>query len=55
MKTKLGSTILIGLLYAQAGFGLLAVGAVAMKDRADSSARGATAVEIAAASVPLVR
>lgn len=55
MNSKFGSTILIGLLYAQAAFGLLAVGAVVLKDRAADQALAASTVEIASAASSVVR
>lgn len=55
MRSKFGSTILVGLLYAQAAFGLLAVGAVVLKDRAADQALGASTVEIASAASSVVR
>lgn len=55
MHSKFGSTILVGLLYAQAAFGLLAVGAVIMKDRVADQALAASTVEIASAASSVVR
>ncbi len=44
MRSRIGSTILIGLLYSQAAFGLLALGAVVMKsDDAQRAALGPAA------------
>lgn len=55
MTSKFGSTILIGLLYAQAAFGFIAVGAVVMKDRAADRAQAVAAVQVASIASPLVR
>jgi len=55
MRSKLGSTVLIGLLYGQAALGLVAVGAVLMKDHAGAQALAAPTVEIASAMTAAVR
>jgi hypothetical protein len=55
MHSRFGSTILIGLLYAQAAFGLIAVGAVVMKDHAADRALAAPTVEIASAASSVIR
>lgn len=54
MRSKLGSMVLIGLLYGQAALGLAAVGAVLMKDHA-AQALAAPTVEIASAMTTAVR
>lgn len=55
MRSKLGSTVLIGLLYGQAALGLVAIGAVLMKDHAGAQAPAAPTVEIASAMTTAVR
>ncbi len=48
MNSKLGAKVLIGLLYGQAAFGLLAIAAVVIKDGAPSQARHVAAAEMPA-------
>ena len=55
MRSKLGSTVLIGLLYGQAALGLVAVGATLMKNHAGEQALGDRTIEIASATTTAVR
>ncbi|MCO5163274.1 MAG: hypothetical protein M9939_19245 [Mesorhizobium sp.] len=55
MRSKLGSTVLIALLYGQAALGLVAVGATLMKEHSGDRALVAPTVEIASAATTAVR
>lgn len=55
MRSKLGSAVLMGLLYGQAALGLVAVGATLMKDHSSDRALVAPTVEIASAATSAVR
>lgn len=53
MRSRIGSTILLALLYSQAAFGLVALGAVIMKD--DNSQRAAIAPAAVVAAIQASR
>jgi hypothetical protein len=55
MRSKVGSTILACLMYSQIAFGLAAVGAVIMKDRASDRVAAGPAIEVASVSGAVVR